>query len=107
MSSDPLKEDHYLDKYAKQKTAYKELDSFVAGEGGLQYFPVPDLEWVTWKKEQSKKNMEEWERKEAARNKAILDLRTDPQTRGNGHNDVNNNSHCDLKKKTGKSKTKK
>jgi len=74
------------DKIAIQKAGYKELEKFVPGEAGFQYFPVPEEEHKAWEKEQERKNMEAYELKEATKRKALLDLREDTGERGNGHN---------------------
>ena len=81
--TDPIVED-YLDKVSKQKTAYKELDKFEPGQGGLQYFPVPAEEWKQWRKEQDRKNMEAYEKRELEKQNSILELREEAP-RSNGH----------------------
>ncbi|MGI9011108.1 MAG: hypothetical protein ACR2F1_07970 [Nitrososphaeraceae archaeon] len=100
------------DKVTVQKIGYQELEKFVPGEGGLQYYPIPVEEYKKWEQEQDRKNMNEWEKKELEKKKAILDL-YEEKIRGNGHttttttnNNNNNNSHCELKKKNKKKNTK-
>lgn len=74
----------YLDKVSKQKTAYKELDKFEPGQGGLQYFPVPKEEHDAWKREKNLKDMEAYE-KQQKHKLDVLALREE-LTRSNGHN---------------------
>lgn len=85
-TTETLPKEDYLDKVSKQKIGYKELDKFVPGEAGLQYFPVPVEEYNSWKKEQDRKSLEEWEKKQKDK-QAILELRTE-EPRSNGHNEI-------------------
>ena len=76
--------DEYLEKVSKQKIGYNELDKFVPGEAGLQYFPVPKEEHDKWRKDQDRKNMEAYEKREREKNNAVLEIREE-EVRGNGH----------------------
>lgn len=83
--SDPKVVDEILEKVSKQKAAYKELDQFEPGQGGLQYFPVPAEEHAAWRKAKAKEEMEEYERQQLAKqNNTVLELREE-KARGNGH----------------------
>jgi hypothetical protein len=83
--SDPKVVDEILEHVSKQKAAYKELDTFEPGQGGLQYFPVPVEEWNAWKKEKDRKDMEAYEKRELEKqNNGVLELREE-LPRSNGH----------------------
>ena len=82
MTPDPIVED-YLDHVSKQKMAYKELDKFEPGQGGLQYFPVPKEEHDAWRKEKVKKDMEEYERQQKSKLDVLAMREESP--RSNGH----------------------
>ena len=81
--------EEYWNNVAKQKEAYKELDQFVPGEAGFQYYPVPKEEHDKWRKDQDRKNMEAYEKREREKNNAVLEIREE-EPRGNGHNTATN-----------------
>ena len=84
-------EDHWMDKYARQVLGYRELDKFVKGQAGLKYYDVPIEMIYAHEREKDRKSMEEWERKEQERKEsrnALLELRTEEEVRGNGHDTV-------------------
>jgi hypothetical protein len=60
-----------LDHYAKVKMAYDELATFVPGQGGLQYYPVPEKELKKWQEQRDKKAMDDWLESERRKKKEL------------------------------------
>lgn len=62
-----------LDHYAKVKMAYDELATFVPGQGGLQYYPVPEKELKKWQEARDKKAMDDYLAHEREKKKHLHD----------------------------------
>ena len=84
-----------IDEYGRKMAAYHEFQKqFKPGQGYggiiIKYYPLPD-EMIKEIKERKEKNaMEEYEKSEAEKKKALLELRRE-EPRTNGHSDPDKN----------------
>lgn len=91
------------DKVSLQKMMYDELDHFVPGQAGLQYYPVPEQEWKEWKKEQDRKAMEYYLKTVQEEKKEILD--TNKKLENNGPKNKNKKKKIESTNSTRRSRS--